>query len=61
MRLYKNAMTIENITLDVDEEGIWLVHDDDEVVYQLGHISWRQIYLSLKQYEEQNESTNRSL
>lgn len=46
-----------NITLDVDEVGIWLVeenHKGDEVC-QLGHISWHQVYIYLKKYEQDLE------
>lgn len=52
-----------NITLDVDEDGIWLVVEDGnaKVVSQLGHVSWHQIYIYLKKYEEQNESQDRTV
>jgi hypothetical protein len=52
-----------NVTLDADEDGIWLVVEDNDakVVSQLGHISWRQIYIYLKKYEEQNESQDRTV
>jgi hypothetical protein len=39
-----------NITLDVDEMGIWLIdEDEDGMVYQMGHISWKEITRGVQQ------------
>jgi len=39
-----------NITLDVDEIGIWLIdEDEDGMVYQMGHISWKEITRGVQQ------------
>ena len=33
---------LENITLDFDEEGIWLIElNPDAIPEQIGHVSWR--------------------
>lgn len=32
-----------DITLDIDEEGIWLIDNTDEGDMQMGHVSWRQV------------------
>jgi len=34
---------IDNITLDTDELGIWLVCETPEGPQQMGHISWKEI------------------
>jgi len=39
-----------NITLDVDELGIWLIdEDEDGMVYQMGHISWKEVTRGVQQ------------
>lgn len=47
-----------NITLDVDEDGIWLITEDEIgfTIKQLGHISWATVHHYLKQYEANNAS-----
>jgi hypothetical protein len=32
-----------NITLDVDDDGIWLIEDTETGPKQLGHVSWRAV------------------
>jgi len=47
-------MDINNITLDFDGDGIWLVNETFEgdriVVKQMGHIRWSIIAIYLKGY-----------
>jgi hypothetical protein len=47
-------MKPENITLDYDGDGIWLVEEtfdgDDCVVKQMGHISWATIAVYIREY-----------
>ena len=47
-------MNIDDITLDYDEDGIWLVEEtfdgDHRVVKQMGHIPWVTIAVYLKEY-----------
>ena len=47
-------MDIDNITLDYDELGIWLVHEtfegDHRVVKQMGHIPWQTIAVWIRKY-----------
>ena len=47
-------MDIDNITLEFDELGIWLVHEtfegDDRVVKQMGHIPWHTIAVWIREY-----------
>ena len=38
-----------NITLDVDELGIWLVDETEDEVMQMGHISWKEITRGVQQ------------
>ena len=38
-----------NITLDVDEMGIWLVDETEDEVMQMGHISWREVTRGVQQ------------
>jgi len=44
----KKPMACDNITLDTDELGIWLVDETDEGPQQMGHISWVQIAKGVK-------------
>jgi hypothetical protein len=37
-----------DITLDIDEEGIWLIDNTDEGVFQMGHVSWRQVAIHVQ-------------
>jgi hypothetical protein len=45
---------LEDITLDYDSDGIWLVEEvfegDHRVVKQMGHISWRTIAVYIREY-----------
>ena len=41
--------TYANLTLDVDELGIWLVDETPTGYQQLGHISWMEITRGLQQ------------
>ena len=41
--------TYANLTLDVDELGIWLVDETPAGYQQLGHISWRQVAQGVQQ------------
>ncbi len=35
---------VDNITLDTDELGIWLIEETEGgATYQMGHISWKEI------------------
>jgi hypothetical protein len=47
-------MKLENITLDYDGDGIWLVEEtfdgDHRVVKQMGHISWATIAVYIREY-----------
>lgn len=43
---------LENITLDFDEEGIWLIELNSQGAYQLGHVSWHIIAKYIKEYLE---------
>jgi len=38
-----------NITLDVDELGIWLVDETEDEVMQMGHISWQEVTRGIQQ------------
>jgi len=38
-----------NLTLDIDELGIWLITDGVGETQQLGHISWREIARGVQQ------------
>ena len=40
---------MNNITLDTDELGIWLIGDTPEGPQQLGHISWREVTRGVQQ------------
>jgi hypothetical protein len=31
------------ITLDIDEDGIWLIDNTDQGEMEMGHVSWRQV------------------
>ena len=37
-----------NITLDIDENGIWLIDNTDQGDMQMGHVSWRQIAIHVQ-------------
>jgi hypothetical protein len=37
-----------DITLDIDEEGIWLIDNTDEGDMQMGHVSWRQVAIHVQ-------------
>jgi len=39
----------KNITLDVDELGIWLVDETEDEVMQMGHISWQEVTRGVQQ------------
>jgi hypothetical protein len=45
---------LENITLDYDGDGIWLVEEtfdgDHRVVKQMGHISWATVAVYIREY-----------
>ena len=49
-------MKPENITLDYDGDGIWLVEEtfegDQLVVKEMGHISWAIIAAYIREYLE---------
>lgn len=47
-----------NVTLDVDDDGIWLIEDADGGAFQMGHVSWRQIYIHLEKYRKEQENEN---
>jgi hypothetical protein len=38
-----------NITLDTDELGIWLIEETDQGPLQMGHISWKEITRGVQQ------------
>jgi hypothetical protein len=38
-----------NITLDTDELGIWLVYETNEGTQQMGHISWQEVTRGVQQ------------
>lgn len=54
---------IENLTLDYDEHGIWLVVEtfegDHRVVEQMGHVSWITIAAHIQGYLPALEVTKR--
>jgi len=39
-----------NITLDIDEDGIWLIDETHEGYWarQMGHVSWRQVAIHVQ-------------
>jgi hypothetical protein len=37
-----------DITLDIDEDGIWLIDNTDEGDMQMGHVSWRQVAIHVQ-------------
>lgn len=40
--------TYNEITLDIDEDGIWLIDNTDQGDMQMGHVSWRQIAIHVQ-------------
>ena len=41
---------MENVTLQTDELGIWLVEElDNGLVKQMGHISWKEVARGVQQ------------
>ncbi|MDB4378654.1 hypothetical protein N9Z41_02670 [bacterium] len=40
--MVENVME-SDITLDVDDDGIWLIQETEWGTKQLGHVSWRSI------------------
>jgi len=42
-------MKCDNITLDTDELGIWLVYETNEGPQQMGHISWQEVTRGVQQ------------
>lgn len=41
---------LENVTLETDELGIWLVESlDNGLVHQLGHVSWKEVTKGIQQ------------
>lgn len=40
---------VDNITLDTDELGIWLINETPEGPQQMGHISWKEITRGVQQ------------
>jgi len=45
----RKPMECGNITLDVDELGIWLVDETEDEVMQMGHISWGEVTRGVQQ------------
>jgi len=39
----------DNITLDTDELGIWLIYETAQGPEQMGHISWKEITRGVQQ------------
>ena len=39
-----------NITLDFDEDGIWLIEETNQGPLQMGHVPWHVIAKYLKDY-----------
>jgi len=39
-----------DITLDIDEDGIWLIDSTDQGdwIMQMGHVSWRQVAIHVQ-------------
>ena len=37
-----------NITLGIDEDGIWLIDDTDRGEMEMGHVSWRQVVIHVQ-------------
>lgn len=42
------------LTLECDEEGIWLIEHINDVPHQCGCVEWRDVARYLKQYEQEN-------
>jgi hypothetical protein len=43
-------VSVGNITLQIDELGIWLVEElDNGLAKQMGHISWREVTRGVQQ------------
>ena len=42
---------VNNITLETDELGIWLIHEEPNWGHksQMGHISWREVVTGIQQ------------
>lgn len=40
---------MENVTLDADELGIWLIDETPDGPQQMGHISWKEITRGVEQ------------
>lgn len=45
----QGRLTLEDITLDTDEFGIWLITEVAEGPQQLGHISWKEVARGVQQ------------
>jgi hypothetical protein len=45
----RKPMKCDNITLDTDELGIWLVYETNEGPQQMGHISWQEVTRGVQQ------------
>lgn len=41
---------MDNVTLDFDEDGIWLINETIAGPLQMGHIPWHVIATYLKEY-----------
>jgi hypothetical protein len=37
-----------DITLDIDEDGIWLIDNTDQGDMQMGHVSWQQVAIHVQ-------------
>ena len=37
-----------DITLDIDDDGIWLIDNTDQGDMQMGHVSWRQVAIHVQ-------------
>ena len=36
------------ITLDIDDDGVWLIDNTDQGDMQMGHVSWRQVSIHVQ-------------
>ena len=41
-------INVNNITLDTDEFGIWLIEETEGGSKQMGHISWKEITMGVQ-------------